>query len=205
MVARRGASGAGEQEIVAYVVGAAGTVVEPGALRERLAGVLPDFMVPRAVVAVPELPIGPTGKLDQAALPDPDAGRPDAGGPHAGQPAAGRPDAGGPPAGPVEQTIAAGWRTVLGLTTVGRLVNFFEAGGHSLQLALVQGYLEEHLGRRVPLARLVEFPTVAALAAYLETAGDAAGVPEDGRLTAAGRRMARRAAARAAGGGEGRA
>ncbi|MFJ6956293.1 non-ribosomal peptide synthetase, partial [Micromonospora aurantiaca (nom. illeg.)] len=191
VVARRGASGAGEQEIVAYVVGAAGTVVEPPALRARLAAVLPDFMVPRAVVAVPELPIGPTGKLDQAALPDPDAGRPDAGGPDAGQPTAG-----GPPAGPVEQTIAAGWCMVLGLPTVDRLVNFFEAGGHSLQLALVQGYLEEHLGRRVPLARLVEFPTVAALAAYLETAGDGPGVPEDGRLTAVGRRMARRAAAR---------
>ncbi|MBQ1055124.1 non-ribosomal peptide synthetase [Micromonospora sp. C32] len=205
VVARRGASGAGEQEVVAYVVGAARTVVEPLALRERLAAVLPDFMVPRTVVAVPELPIGPTGKLDQAALPDPDAGRQDAAGPHAGQPASGRPDAGGPPAGPVEQTIAAGWCTVLGLPTVDRLVNFFEAGGHSLQLALVQGYLEEHLGRRVPLARLVEFPTVAALAAHLESAGDASGVPEDGRLAAVGRRMARRAAARAAGGGEGRA
>ncbi|MBB5113495.1 non-ribosomal peptide synthetase [Micromonospora echinospora] len=188
VVARRGASGAGEQEIVAYVVPVAGANVEPGPLRERLAGLLPDFMVPRAVVAVPELPTGPTGKLDQAALPDPDADRP---------------AAGGPPSGPVEETIAAGWRAVLGLPAVDRQVNFFEAGGHSLQLALVQRYLEEHLGRRVPLARLVEFPTVAALAEHLATAGDAGGVPDDGRLAAVGRRMARRSAARA--GGEGRA
>ncbi|MFI6133689.1 amino acid adenylation domain-containing protein [Micromonospora sp. NPDC051141] len=188
VVARRGAAGAGEQEIIGYVVPAGGAHPRPTELRERLAAVLPDFMVPRAVVPVPDLPTGPTGKLDPAALPDPDT---EVDGP-----------SGGPPSGPVEETIAAGWRAVLGLPTVDRRVNFFAAGGHSLQLALVQQHLEEQLGRRVPLARLVEFPTVASLAAHL-AAGSAVGVPEDGRLAAVGRRMARRRAARGGGPGEG--
>ncbi|MEU8262978.1 non-ribosomal peptide synthetase [Micromonospora sp. NPDC048999] len=193
VVARRSAaaSGTGEQEIIAYAVPAAGASIEPGRLREQLAAVLPDFMVPRAVVAVAQLPMGPTGKLDQAALPDPDA--------EAARAVAG---AGGPPSGPVEETIAAGWCAVLGLPGVDRQVSFFELGGHSLQLALLQRHLEERLDRRVPLARLVEFPTVAALAAHL-AAADAAGVPADGRLAAVGYRMARRRAARGGGGGEG--
>ncbi|MFG3604258.1 non-ribosomal peptide synthetase [Micromonospora chersina] len=192
VVARRGAAGTGEHEIIAYVVPALGASVEPGRLREQLVAVLPDFMVPRAVVRVAQLPMGPTGKLDQAALPDPVA--------EAGRTVVG---VGGPPCGPVEETIAAGWCAVLGLPAVDRQVSFFELGGHSLQLALLQRHLEERLDRRVPLARLVEFPTVAELAAHLGAAADAGGVPGDGRLAAVRQRMARRRAARGGGGGQG--
>ncbi len=192
VVARRRAAGTGEHEIIAYAVPALGASVEPGRLREQLAAVLPDFMVPRAVVPVAQLPMGPTGKLDQAALPDPDA--------EAGRTVA---RAGGPPCGPVEKTIAAGWCAVLGLPAVDRQVSFFELGGHSLQVALLQRHLEERLDRRVPLARLMEFPTVAALAAHLGAAADPDGVPGDGRLAAVRQRMARRRAARGGGGGQG--
>ncbi|MFE9655522.1 non-ribosomal peptide synthetase [Micromonospora sp. NPDC006431] len=193
VVARRSAaaSGTGEHEILAYAVPAVGASIEPGRLREQLAAVLPDFMMPRAVVAVAELPMGPTGKLDQAALPDPDA-----------EAVRTVPRTGGPPSGPLEETIAAIWCAVLGLPAVDRRVSFFKLGGHSLQLALLQRHLEERLDRRVPLARLMEFPTVAALAAHLAAAG-ADGVPADGRLAAVGNRMARRRAARGGGGGEG--
>ncbi len=112
---------------------------------------------------------GPADRPDRQARP----GRPAGPGAWTAEGRTGGPEAGGPPSGPVEETIAAGWRAVLGLPTVDRRVNFFAAGGHSLQLALVQKHLEEQLGRRVPLARLVEFPTVASLAAHLGAAGEA--------------------------------
>jgi amino acid adenylation domain-containing protein len=177
VVARRSVTGLGpgEPDIIGYVVPAA--PVDEDALREQLSGVLPDFMRPRAIVVVADLPVGPTGKLDHAALPDPPA-------------RAGEDDA----VGSLERVIAACWIDVLGLDAVDRQANFFALGGHSLLLALVQGRLEERLDRRISLARLVEFPTIASLASHLATDHGA-----DARLARAGDRMRRRRQARAGG------
>ena len=167
--------GTGERDVIGYVVPAA--PIDGQALRVRLAAVLPDFMVPRAIVVVPDLPIGPTGKLDQAALPEPPAAAVD-------DEAVGR----------LERVIASCWIDVLGLDTLDRQANFFALGGHSLQLALVQRRLEERLDRRISLARLVEFPTIAGLAGHL--AGDQR---TDARLERMRDRMRRRTQARAGG------
>lgn len=59
----RTASGAAG--IVAFVAGPQGDVA---ALRARLATRLPDYMVPRAVHMIPELPLNPNGKYDRKAL-----------------------------------------------------------------------------------------------------------------------------------------
>ncbi|APE36538.1 hypothetical protein BOX37_24350 [Nocardia mangyaensis] len=40
-------------------------------LRRRLGDELPDYMIPSAFVGIAELPLGPNGKVDRAALPDP--------------------------------------------------------------------------------------------------------------------------------------
>jgi amino acid adenylation domain-containing protein len=169
-----GAAGAGpgEQEIIAYVVLTEPARTDPAVLRAQLATELPDFMLPRAVVVVPDLPIGPTGKLDHAALPDPPAVV----------------SSTVPDGGPVEQAIAASWCAVLELSTVDLEANFFALGGHSLQLGLIQQRLERDLGRRIPLALLIEFPTVAALARQLGNGNAVAG----DRLARVGERMSRR-------------
>jgi len=171
-----------EKEIIGYVVPAPGGDhrPDPAALRATLAATLPDFMLPRVVLLVDALPIGPTGKLDAAALPEPPSGA-----------------AGDDPGDPVEKAVAAIWAEVLGLAHVDREATFTELGGHSLLLALVQERLAANLGHRLPLARLFEFPTVAALAAHLR-AGTG---PPAAVLTGAAGRMRRRREART---GEGR-
>jgi hypothetical protein len=50
----------------------------------------------------------------------------------------------------VAETIAALWAQVLGVERIGASDNFFDLGGHSLQLIRVHGLLEARLGRGCP-------------------------------------------------------
>ncbi len=162
--------------LVGYVRPADGTV-RPQELVRALAQRLPHFMVPQAVVLLDELPTTPTGKLDVRALPDP-----------APPGSAAHPT----PDDPVERSVAAAWCAELGVAAVGTDENFFDLGGHSLLLARVQQRLEAELSVRIPLARMFEYPTVAAQARFLAgTPGPAA--PDLRRVDD---RMARRRAAR---------
>ncbi len=166
----------GEREILGYVVPAANRDVDVAEVRARLAAVLPDFMLPRAVVVVAALPMTATGKLDVAALPAP------------------RPHTGLSTVDEMERTVAGIWCEVLALPEVPGDVSFVELGGHSLQLAVVQRRLRAALGTEVPMARLFEHPTVAGLAAYLRGAG--AGDSERAVRRAADRMRRRREARR---------
>src|SRR5690349_25116894 len=63
----------GDQRLVAYVTPAAGSGVPVAALREYLRAKLPEFMVPAHFVAMCELPLTPSLKIDRKALPPPGA------------------------------------------------------------------------------------------------------------------------------------
>jgi thioesterase domain-containing protein/NAD(P)-dependent dehydrogenase (short-subunit alcohol dehydrogenase family)/acyl carrier protein len=71
---------------------------------------------------------------------------------------------------PVEREIAAIWQELLGLPGVGRTESFFDLGGDSLIALGVAARLRERYGVDLPLARLLESPTVAALARVVEAA-----------------------------------
>jgi amino acid adenylation domain-containing protein len=176
VVARRAGTGQGEAELAAYVIpSTVDTTVDPAALRVALGELLPDYMVPRAIVPLAELPLTVTGKLDERALPAPPAAT-----------------TGTTPLDGVAAVIGRAWCTVLDLPAVGPADNFFDLGGHSLLMALVHEDLENTLGRRIPMAELFAHPTVGSLAAYLSGADDT----ED-EVAAAAERSARRRQARA--------
>ncbi|UFZ03305.1 amino acid adenylation domain-containing protein [Bradyrhizobium ontarionense] len=73
-----------------------------------------------------------------------------------------------PPAGELENAIARVWQDVLKLEHgLDREASFFELGGSSVQLALVQLRLEQMLERPVPLRSVFSHPSISRLADYL--------------------------------------
>ncbi len=84
-------------------------------LRRFLRDELPEYMVPTSFVLLDRLPLNRHGKVDRAALPEPEPMR------HAA--------ASAPPRTPVERALALLWREVLGVEEVGREDGFFELGG----------------------------------------------------------------------------
>ncbi|MER5793880.1 non-ribosomal peptide synthase/polyketide synthase [Streptomyces sp. NPDC001980] len=119
----RGAVVVRDQRLVAYAVPAAGAVADPAELRAALAGALPPPLVPEAYVVLADLPLTPSGKLDQAALPAPEAER-----------AARR-----EPAGPLERRLTEIFAAVLGVADAGPDDDFFRLGGDSISSIGVAG------------------------------------------------------------------
>jgi aspartate racemase len=145
----------GERRLVGYCVAAAGAAVDAGNLAGWLRGRLPGYMVPSAFVLLPELPRGPTGKLDRRTLPPPADTRPEL------------PSAYVAPGNPVEQRLATLWGELLGLDRVGVDDDFFELGGHSLLAARLFDRVEQSFGRKLPLAVLYQHGTISRLANLL--------------------------------------
>ena len=152
------AEGAGGARLVAYVSPLPGHALDPRALREGLARVLPDHMVPGLFIVLDALPLNPNGKVDRKALPAPQA---DAGRPHE------------PPRGETETALAALWAETLAVERVGRDDNFFELGGHSLALMKLQMKVQRHFGVQLPLRAYFESPTLADAAARVQRESEA--------------------------------
>ncbi|WP_245730278.1 beta-ketoacyl synthase N-terminal-like domain-containing protein [Micromonospora pallida] len=147
-------------ELLAYAVPAGGPL-DPAALRAALARRLPEYALPRAVVVVDAFPLTVTGKVDERALPEPPVLVP----------------TGEQPATPTEQAVHDIWCAVLGRSAVGRTDSFFDLGGQSLLLGLVQERLAERFGVRLPMPRLFAHPTVAAQARLLDAPATGVSAP----------------------------
>ncbi|WP_175439954.1 non-ribosomal peptide synthetase [Micromonospora nigra] len=148
----------GHQRLIAYVLAGPGPAPDAARLRDRLAGELPDYMVPAAYVRLAAWPLTPNGKLDRAALPTPD-------GEAFGQ--GGHVD----PVGLLETMVAGIWAEVLGIERVGRHDDFFALGGHSLLAMRLVSRIRQVLGREVSPAALFAAPVLSAFVARLTPDG----------------------------------
>ncbi len=140
----------GEKRLVAYVVGD----MEMEGLRAHLRQGLPEYMMPRAIVALDRLPLNANGKVDRRALPVPEY-------------AAGA-DRYVAPRTPTEEVLAGIWAEVLHLEQVGVEESFFDLGGHSLLGTRVVSRVRGLFGVELPLRALFEGPTVAEMAGRVE-------------------------------------
>lgn len=173
----------GDIRLVAYVVLAPGTAPAHRDLAQQLASRLPASLIPSAFVPLAELPLTANGKVDVAALPR-------------WSPA----DVPGrtivPPRSQMEQQIASIWSDVLCIDEVGLYDNFFDLGGHSLLIVQVHSRLREVTDAEVELIKLLEYPSVGSLAAYLTSAASAQSFQATADRAAQQRHSRRRNAAR---------
>ncbi|MGW0884900.1 amino acid adenylation domain-containing protein [Streptomyces sp. NPDC002671] len=157
----------GSRQLVAYLVPEDGGTAagqphpEAAALRAELEEVLPEYMVPRHYLVIPQVPLSTNGKVDVSALPAPREQRAAAG------PAAPQDD--------LERTLLRIWQESLERDDFGTGDNFFELGGDSLRaigvLERISAELGTTEGQENGLRRLFSNPTVAQLAAAMRTEG----------------------------------
>lgn len=127
--------------------------------RNDLKEKLPHYMIPGALVILEKLPLTPNDKVDRLALAqlplDSDIfllSR----------------ETFIAPRNPTEEILAKIWAEVLGLARVGIKDNFFDLGGHSLKAVILCDKLLHHLDKRITIENILDAPTVAEFAVYLQ-------------------------------------
>ncbi|QIS21062.1 amino acid adenylation domain-containing protein [Nocardia terpenica] len=148
---------ASDKHIVAYVVldreaastGDTGQDTRP--IREFVAGRLPEFMVPAAIVVLDEMPLTPSGKVDRRALPAPQV-----------MTATHR-----APSTPLEEIVVSVFAELLGVDGIGADDDFFALGGHSLSATRVASRLATVAGVEVRVRDVFEAPTAVRMARVL--------------------------------------
>ena len=120
-------------------------------LKERL----PDYMIPANFVALDNLPLLSTGKVDRRALPEPGNKRPSLDTSFVA------------PRTPIEDELSKLWANILSLDHVGIHDNFFDLGGHSLAATRLISKVVEQFKLKIPLQSLFQSPTVAEMATVI--------------------------------------
>lgn len=123
-------------------------------IRERLAQLLPAYMIPDFFVELESIPLTSNGKVDKKALPEPDDRYLQRGIYVA-------------PATDMEHQLAASWRALLGIEKIGVEDSFFELGGNSLMAQKLVSVLKKEHGFDLPITRIYQSPTIAGLQQFL--------------------------------------
>jgi pyochelin synthetase len=137
-------------------------------LGRHLAASLPDYMLPAEIQVVDRLPLTDNGKVDRKTLRS-----------WLRRETGGASVVGEEPQTELERRLAEVWSQVLAVETIGRDQTFFELGGDSLLAAQLTGRLREQVPEAASiffddlLRRILEGPTIAALASALTHEADA--------------------------------
>ena len=171
---------AAERRLVAYVVATGESdVLSAAELREFLAHRLPPYLLPAGYAQLPELPHTTSGKLDRSAL----------GGARLLQLST---QDHRPPGTPTELEVANLVAAMVGVEDVGATDDFFVLGGNSLLAMRLVARVNDQFGVAVALREFLRTPTVATLAATVDSARltvAAVAAPQRGNAIAADERL----------------
>jgi amino acid adenylation domain-containing protein len=144
----------GTKRLVAYVVRDSGASATESEMRQHVQARLPEYMVPSEFIFLDAMPLTPNGKLNRRALSALKSKTPSS-----------------------EENIATSdalhadlitiWEELLGRKPIGVRDNFFDLGGHSLLAARLMHRIRQLQGKTIPLAVLVQAPTIEKLADVL--------------------------------------
>ncbi|MEK8072440.1 non-ribosomal peptide synthase/polyketide synthase [Rhodococcoides navarretei] len=138
-------------QLVAYVVGQSGAVLEVASVETELARAVPSYMVPAAFVVLDALPLNTNGKLDRRALPAPQFEVADF----------------RAPVTPIEEIVADIVAELLGIDRAGLDDDFFALGGNSLIATQLVSRLGQALDAQIPVRAVFAASTVGGLAAHI--------------------------------------
>ncbi|MEO0778657.1 MAG: amino acid adenylation domain-containing protein, partial [Bacteroidota bacterium] len=157
----------GQAYLVAYLEVAESERPSPESIKTQLKKHLPEYMIPAALVLLDRFPHSPNGKIDRKKLPEPEMAKSE------------RSRATSTVALTQNQRVISEiWKEVLGLESLGIHDNFFDIGGHSLMIALVNNRLQEELHREIPIIDLFQYPTIHSLATRLEATTETVSMAE---------------------------
>ncbi len=148
------------KRIIAWITAAPAKTPDATDLTAYLAKRLPPFMRPDSIGVIDAFPLSRNGKIRTSSLPDPSARA------HESKPTS----EAAPPRGETELHLAIIWKELLGLTAVDRNEDFFALGGHSLMALRMFSRINREFNTSLPLAVLLQHPTIASLAEVLKNA-----------------------------------
>ncbi len=149
----------GDQRLVAYIVPNRQQTPTFAELRHFLKQKLPNYMLPNSLVVLDALPLTPNGKVDRCALRA------------SNQTIQQSKDIFIAAQDELELDLTKIWEKILGIQPISIKNNFFDMGGHSLLAVRLFAEIEKTLGKNLPLATLLEAPTIEKLANILRQPG----------------------------------
>ncbi|MBW8602577.1 amino acid adenylation domain-containing protein [Bacillus velezensis] len=142
-----------EKYLSAYITG--DIEMEGSFVQEKLAQVLPKYMIPSFIIQLKELPLTANGKINRKELPLPDLQRLSVPQYEA-------------PANETEEKLAEIWKEMLGHKRISINEDFFELGGHSLTAAFTISRIRKTFGTDIKVKELFEQPTIKQLSRLIQ-------------------------------------
>ena len=149
---QRNAQG-GQPQLAAYVVPSVDINLDWASLKAALAACLPDYMVPRLFMALPNIPLSANGKIDRKSLP-----------PIVENALTTHDRMRRAPKGSIEEALAGIWSQVLKVDNLSANDNFFDLGGQSFEAVRIMGLIREVFGLALSIGDIWQHQELESLA-----------------------------------------